>query len=136
MRNCFVKKYRAGFAKNESNALLEEYLDAFVTVLGHVLGIRVEDLKQAEECVKNHDALPLGFAEWFWKYGKNMLSRMSSYEFREKASDEFLDELNYYSMSLKETQDNCNHESICSDLVASLTRLNKMLTSELLIVKR
>lgn len=130
MGDCFVKKYRAGFIRNESNALLEGYLVAFIAALEQAFGNPIEDLKQAKKCAKNYDALPLGFGAWFWKHGAGMLSRLSRSDFPEEASDEFLDELDYYLMSLREDLDEHDLESVCSDLVASLTRLSKMLASE------
>lgn len=132
MGDCFVKKYRAGFNRNESNALLEKYLVAFATTLGQMFGNSIEELNQAKECAKNCDALPLGFGAWFRKHGVGMLSRLLRSDFLEKASDEFLDELDYYLMSLREDLCECEHElePVCSDLVASLTRLSKMLASE------
>ena len=130
MGDCFVKKYRARFNSNESNALLEEYLVVFATTLGQMFGNSIEELNQAKEYAKNCDALPLGFGAWFRKYGAGMLSRLSRSDFSEDASDEFLDELDYYLMSLREDLDEHDLEAVCSDLVASLTRLSKMLASE------
>ena len=134
MGDCFVKKYRAGFASNESNALLEKYLLAFTDVLGKVLGTSIGDLETAGDYMKDHGALPLGFGEWFRKYGADMSLQLSRAEFREEASDKFLDELDYYLMILKADMGEIDNESRCSDLVASLTRLSKMLISESCLV--
>lgn len=114
----------------EHNILLGEYLDAVAAMLGQVLGSQIGNPEQAREFVRDSKTLPLGFREWFLKHGFDMLSGLACARFRAKASGKFLDELDYYLMILRDDMGEQDNESVCSDLVASLTRISKLLAAE------
>lgn len=119
-------------AGTESGALVRDYVSAFTSVLGQVLGTAVRNPEQAAECIRDRDDLPLGFRGWFLKHGVGMLSRLFSAEFRGEASDQFLDELDYYVMVLRDCmgEGGQDKEAACSDLAASLTRLSRLFAAE------
>ena len=116
----------------ESNFLLKEYTFLFLSILSHILNKSIT-LDTAKENVETNNTLPLGFSQWFVKYGNNMLFELSKIEVQESFSDKTLDELDYYLIVLREdskTVDSLDTEVICSDLVSSLTKLCKTIKKD------
>ena len=116
----------------ESNFGFKEYTFLFLSILSHILNKPIT-LDTAKENVETNNTLPLGFQQWFAKYGNNMLLKLSNIESKESFSDKTLDELDYYLMILREdlkTVDSLDTEVICSDLVSSLTKLYKTIKKD------
>ena len=116
----------------ESNSLLKKYIFLFLNILSQTVNKPV-DLEMAKRILGENNSLPLGFNQWFVKYGNDMLFKLSKIEVKESFSDKTLDELDYYLMILREdlkNVDSLDTETICSDLVASLDKLYNIIATE------
>lgn len=104
----------------------------FLSILSNILNKSIT-LNTAKENFETNNTLPLGFQQWFVKYGNDMLLKLSNIESKESFSDKTLDELDYYLMVLREDLKAVNSldtETICSDLVTSLDKLCNIITTE------
>ena len=63
----------------KSNFLFKKYNSLFLIILSKIVNTPVS-LETAKEIISKNNSFPLGFQQWFIKYGNNMLFKLSEEE--------------------------------------------------------